>query len=310
MIRRLGAVALAFLFAACGSTPTIIRPFFSAQPSPLPLQPPQDNLFLWLEGSGIAGQPLMDVDADGNVTFWHDYRGGIRGAETRPAAGPLVFPGRRTSVTVTLPDHGTASRFALSCGDPANSAIRCSYVVLDTASTLTNSLDNTPYTILAIVRRTSSRGDNYFVMTSGTGCIGGLAGGTGCSSNSALHVGWSGERTLRLGQYDNDVVLDPSPPFTPEIVLIEASRDIEPKTIALLDGASTNEAAVLADRDHHLLMNSGLLSIGGTQWTFDPSPPDWRFVGDILAVLVYRKQLSNEERQVAESYLRWIYGPR
>ena len=52
--------------------------------------------------------------------------------------------------------------------------------------------------------------------------------------------------------------------------------------------------------------------IGGTGFTdsFGLNVPDWRFDGEIIALLVYSRTLPLNEVQVAEDYLRLRYGPR
>ena len=85
------------------------------------------------------------------------------------------------------------------------------------------SLWETPYTIFAVVQRDSGRGENYFLKTDGLNC-----GLLGCEENSALHLGWRGDRTIRFGQYGNDVDIQDVPPFdgdNPAIVLVTAQSD-------------------------------------------------------------------------------------
>lgn len=296
MAQRVFLAVLAIL-ASSGCPQTRVRqnyfPAFTPQPDQH--EPPQDRLLLWLEGTAPGGGSYLAVDSSGAVSRWHDVRGG-----TRQIVGIPNLAGLRSSVSVTAPATGARySVLALSCSDQT----RCSYVLPGA------SLDGSPYTVLAAVRRASGRGDNYFVMTNGRGCDVAL-GGINCETNSALHVGWSGERTLRLGQYGNDVTFDPTPPFGAggTVSLVEAiSAPGEGKTIAILE-PTINVASTVADTTP--LSNSNQLFLGGTPWGVGPSQPDWHFVGDILAVLVYQKHLVGSELRLAQDYLRNRFGPR
>jgi hypothetical protein len=181
--------------------------------------------------------------------------------------------------------------------------VRCNYV----SAAGPGVLDGTPYTVLAVVRRLSSRGDNYFLMSEGHGCNPAF-GGTGCDSDSALHLGWSGDDTLRLGQYDHDVVLAPVPTFAspPPLSLIFATSGPSGKRVGLLD-PDVNRLAVSSEV--LLLANSGRIFVGGTPFGQELAVPDWHFVGDVLALLVYTRELSLIEVQQATDYLRTHYGP-
>jgi hypothetical protein len=51
--------------------------------------------------------------------------------------------------------------------------------------------------------------------------------------------------------------------------------------------------------------------VGGTPfWEGGIDAPNWRFNGDIFALLIYGRELSLAERQQASDYLRNNYGPR
>jgi hypothetical protein len=304
--RYLFVVVTCFLFFVSGCNPTagVRQNFFPPfTPQPNLLEPPQDQLLLWLEGNAPGGGSYLVLDANGDVERWHDVRGG-----SRQIVPVFSFEGRRSEVDITTPAGITYRAFALNCGDPNRSEIRCSYV-LEGVPTDSANLDGRPYTILAVVRRNSGRGDNYFVMTGGRGCNPDF-GGTGCESNTALHVGWSGERTIRLGQYDNDVIFDPAPAFNARSLtlslFVAISAPSGGKTIGLLE-PSFNVANTATDT--RLLTNSSRLFIGGTAWGERNSVPDWRFVGDIVSLLIYTKQLSTEELRTAEDYLRNLFGP-
>lgn len=282
-------------------------PAFTARPNLI--QPPQAQLLLWLEGNapGGGGASYMVVDPSGAVTIWHDWRGGTRNiAAVLGPGGPRT--GTRISANITTPGGATYSAFALRCGNPTNSAVRCAYLPNST-DVPSGVLNGTPYTILAVVRRTSGRGDNYFVTTNGSGCD--SVTGINCERDTALHVGWSGGTTIRLGQYADDVTFEPAPAFDgsalPLSLFVAVSGVGEGKTIALLEPTFNDGNTVL---DTTPLTSSNSLYIGGTPWGILPSAPDWRFVGDIFAILIYNKVLDPAEMRDAQDYLRARYGPR
>lgn len=261
-------------------------------------EPPQGSLLLWL----AANDPdTLQVDGQGRVTRWNDRRSPSRAVVALPG-----FLGRVKPVLV-LPPGGTRREVrALSCGGPES---RCSYGLVDpTAPRGSLSLDGTPYSLFAVVQRNSGRGDNYFVMTTGTGCQA-SAGGTGCRSNSALHLGWSGGRTVRLGQYDNDAVMDNVPAFpggVPPLSLFHGFSGPLLKTVGLLEPPSAN--FVSAGGNPTLLSGSGQVMVGGTPFPVIDCP-DWSFDGQIVALLLYTRVLEEPLRLQAEAYLRGLYGP-
>jgi hypothetical protein len=298
--------------------------FFSSIPAvPPPNQPPQDHLMLWLEGRAPDGSArLLNGDAEATngalVTGWIDIRRGSY--EVRPIT---TFEGSREDLQVRKRDGSFVTVPSLRCGDPNNSAVRCFYMVRDPSDHVYLSpfnLDRTPYTILAVVRRLSGRGDNYFLMSSGNHCSA-QWGGTGCDNNSALHVGWSGQTTARLGQYGNDSVLDPVPAFDgnnlPISLFVARSGNIGKQVAVLERGFNFFNT----EADTRLLASSGAVSLGGTLWIgrgggenppypYAGNVPDWRFVGNIIAILMYSKELTPDELFLAQDYLRTRYGPQ
>jgi len=304
-VLRRGLVTTLLVVGAVWSSGCII--FHATRvPPPFPptftpaAEPPQGSLLLWL----AAGAPdTLQVDGQGRVTRWNDHR-----FPNRAVVAQLQFFGRAKSVLVRPPGGALREVRALSCGSQSDS--RCSYGLVDpTAPRGALSLDGTPYSLFAVVQRNSNRGDNYFVMTTGTGCQA-SAGGTGCSSNSALHLGWSGGRTVRLGQYDNDAVLDNAPAFpggTPPLSLFHGFSGPLTKTVALLELPSAN--FVSAGGNPTLLSGSGQVMVGGTPFPVIDCP-DWSFDGQIVALLLYTRVLEEPLRLQAEAYLRGLYGPR
>lgn len=171
-------LALATFAGSCPQTVTrqSFFPPFTARPNLI--EPPQDQLLLWLEGNAPGGGSYMQADPSGAVGIWYDLRGGTRNiAAVAPFVGQPGGPrtGARITASITTPSGATYSAFALRCGNPTRADVRCCYLPSPTDVPV-GSLDNTPYTILAVVRRTSGRGDNYFVMTNGRGCDANLGG--------------------------------------------------------------------------------------------------------------------------------------
>jgi len=296
MIRNWAVAALAVgTLAACAPTlpqPNYFPPFAAHNDA----MPPQDHLLLWLEANPPSGGSTMEVEpVTGTVTRWRDVRPGTQQISPVPS-----FAGTAGAVIVAVPGQPTRAVRTLNCheADPRLLLQRCAYVVQDA------NLDATAYTILGVVARSSPRGDNYFIMTTGSGCG---FGGVLCENDTALHVGWSGERTLRLGQYGDDVVVDPTSAFVPNTIsLIEAWSSNNGKAVALLE--PTFNLGTLAV-SNTLLHGSHQLLVGGTPFGNGESQPDWHFVGDIVAILVYNTELSLEDRHSAETYLRDRYGP-
>jgi len=139
------------------------------------------------------------------------------------------------------------------------------------------SLANTPYTIFAVVQRDSDRGENYFLKSEGLEC-----GITGCADNSALHLGWQGDRTIRFGQYYNDVDLPNVPAFNRDravISVITAYSDNTEKFVRLDEAGFSNSAR---KQDARLLRpGAGRLNLAASNY-----PPDYRFGGSVLELIV------------------------
>jgi len=300
-----GLVIALFLAAAVLSSGCPLLHAVRGAPPPFPprfaqvAEPPQDSLLLWLAADG---PDTLQVDGQGRVTRWNDHR-----SPDRAVTAQVGFFGRVKSVLVQPPGGARREVRALSCG--AQPETRCSYGLVDpTAPRGALSLDGKPYSLFAVVQRNSTRGDNYFVMTTGTGCMA-SAGGTGCRSNSALHLGWSGSRTARLGQYDNDAVINDTPTFlggTPPLSLFHGFSGPIFKSIGLLETAANN---VSIGGNATLLSGSGQVMGGGTPFPVIDCP-DWSFDGQIVALLLYTRVLEEPLRLQAEAYLRGLYGPR
>jgi hypothetical protein len=81
----------------------------------------------------------------------------------------------------------------------------------------------------------------------------------------------------------------------------------EGKTIALLESTLNDGNTVLNTTP---LATSTRLLIGGTPFAWGEPMPNWHFEGDIFAVLIYTKVLTETEMRDAQDYLRNRYGPR
>jgi hypothetical protein len=277
---------------------------FNAQPQSQ-AAPPPDGLLLWLEPDPPQGGFNLQRDAEGKVGRWNDHRGDGRAVVALPgfAQAPRV-------IRLTVPATPAVSDVTvLSCRARGEQA--CAYAYSGPGE---GDLAGNPYMIFGVVQRASDRGDNYFVMTTGSGCSA-LFGGTGCTNNTALHLGWSGGTTLRLGQYGNDAVLDGTPAFDPANIVTSLIDGLfllngEPdRRVELLDPVVME---AFTGGDATPLSNFGHLMVGGTGYTdqFGPGVPNWYFDGEIIALLVYTRALSLAEVQTAQDYLRTRFGPR
>ena len=288
-------LAAALLLSGCTLIHAVRQPpHFAATPASTG-SPPVSGLLLWLEGASS-----IETDSAGRVTRWRD---GLVGA--RVAVPQFGFSG--TVITATIPTpNGPNTVSGLHC---ANTPSRCAYAIREANSARPPvSLGETSYSIFAVVRRVNDRRDNYFVMTSGSGCQV-WAGGTGCAANSALHLGWIASESIRHGHYDNDVDLGPMSrrgATTFPVSLIVAQSGPMFMDVALLDDSFNARAT----RDNPgPLTASGELFLGGTPFGVIDAP-DWHFEGDIFAVLIYGRELTSAERRTVEDYLRNIFGPR
>lgn len=263
------------------------------------MAPPTGGLELWLEGETLVGTGSTSI-----AVSWPDMRGqGMGGVNAwRQKDGGLM---NGTVITVGLPVPTSFIRptRALHCVEEP----RCSYVLVDRAGTRRQDvLTDHRYTIFAVARRIGSRGDQYVVMTEGTGCD--RAAGLSCAGNSALHLGWPGDTVIRLGHYSNDADMV-APRFNstnPAMSLIEGRLDSANKRVCLFEPGYN---FCRAGSDARALGPSGLLFVGGTAWVDARSAPNWRFEGDIYAVLVYSVPLTETQMRAVTDYLRTKYGP-
>lgn len=263
---------------------------FRAAPDPSVGEPPAEGLLLWLEGD----RSTLATNSAGAVVSWRDQRGNGR------ALVPL-FGSTGRLVTATLrASGGDRPVFGLSCGD---STFRCAYEVTDPGVRRSLTLDDTPYTIVAVVRRANDRRDNYFIMSAGQGCQT-WAGGTGCTPGSVLHVGWLSGDSLRHGHYDNDV--DITHYNEPNLLFSVMSGPSGMDITAL--GRPTFQAGY-SRTSPGPLRHSGSVLVGGAPFGADFDYPNWHFEGTIFALLVYSRELGPAERRQAEDYLRNGYGP-
>jgi hypothetical protein len=262
-------------------------------------QPPQRGLALWVEGDSLT------PDAAGRVAAWPDMRGAGTALRAWPARGGAVLSGTIARISLRSPVGLSRMFSGLQCADGP----RCSYFLADESGNARRDLLTArPYAILALVRRAGTRGDNYVVMTDGVGCD--TLTGINCAGNTALHLGWSGERTLRLGQYGNDVVMDNVTRFNaaaPALSLLEGVSNGGGKRVSILE--------LLYDRtstapDTRPLDRSGTVFVGGTPFVDNNPVPNWHFEGVVFAVLIYDAQLTTDELRDAADYLRNRYGPR
>ena len=262
-------------------------------------QPPQRGLELWVEGDSLT------PNGAGRVVTWPDMRGGAATLRAWTAGNGTVMAGTIASATLRTPPGLSRMLRGLQCGP----APRCSYFFADGAGRARRDvLTGRPYAILAVVRRDGPRGDNYVVMTDGTGCD--TITGIGCAGNTALHLGWSGERTIRLGQYGNDADFDGVTAFNaaaPALSILEGRSDSSGKRVALLEPLFDSSRT---GGDTRPLDRSGTLFVGGTPFVDNNPVPNWRFEGVIFAVLVYTVQVTPDEIRGAADYLRNRYGPR
>jgi len=310
VIRRLADCCLllvcAVLLGGCPLPHANYR--FIAQTDP-GAHPPLENLLVWLEGDE-RGQSFV-MGAAGLVDRWTDARG-----SGRAAVQTLGFRGERRPAELRGADGNTRTVFGLRCGSETR---RCAYTVGDLGGGRPPNLDDTPYTIIAVVRPASDRWDNYFVMSEGQGCDAAL-GGINCRDHSALHLGWTARPdvwdpfVLRLGHYgdDGDAPFPGGDAVANQVILVSTRFQGGFGHVAYLR-PGTFWPAFSSGGDRMLsLSSSGAILIGGTPFTGrdGPSVPDWHFEGDIFAILIYRGEVSDATRRRVEDYLRNLYGPR
>jgi len=294
------------LIALAGCTlPRLVTFPFRLTPDERAATPPNRGLMLWLEGDGS-----MEFDGAGRVVRWNDM---LRG-RNRAVLPMLGFRGRPVTTTFATP-YGPRQHVGLRCAAEAG---RCAYTPRDfTPSPPPLNLTGVPYSILAVVvRGPGPRLNNYFLMTSGTGCNIDF-GGTGCTANSVLHLGWLWDGTIRHSHYDFDIDSLALRPAEEPTLIVAQSGPRGGMDVASL-GAASAHSAFASRADPGPLSGSGSLLIGGTPFfAGGPAVPDWFFSGDIFffsgdifALLVYNRELTLAERQRAADYLRNKYGPR
>jgi hypothetical protein len=248
------------------------------------------------------GVSMSAGDGAGRVARWNDGRGRDR------AAVPLLgFRGMPVTATFATP-FGPRPHVGVRCAADGG---RCAYAARDfRPGAPPLNLTGIPYSILAVVvRRPGPRFNNYFLMTSGTGCQVDF-GGTGCTAGTVLHLGWLFDSVIRHSHYDFDVDSFVLRPAEEPTLIVAQSGPRGGMDVASL-GAASSHTAFNSRTDPGPLSASNLLLVGGTPFfPGGPAVPDWFFTGDIFALLIYGRELSLAERQQASNYLRNNYGPR
>ena len=272
------------------------------------------GLRLWLEGETLAADPF------GVVTSWPDMRGlsvGQVRAWRRNDGSRMT--GALTTAQLPVVSRPAPRRTvnALRCSETP----RCSYVFANPpipgasgaaglGSERLGVLNGMPYAIFAVAKRASDRGDQYVVMTEGSGCD--TITGINCAANTALHLGWNGNDSLRLDQYGagTEAVMGCVPTFyapAPELSLLVGRSEARGLSIGLVERLAV--ASRTSDRTPSPMANTNRLFVGGTRWADNNPTPNWYFVGDIFAVLIYDVRLTDAERNDVIAYLRAKYGP-
>jgi len=242
------------------------------------------NLIAWLDASVGLHSPTGD-----NISIWHDRQFEDRSAgESNSGLWPLPTTIEGRPAVRFGPDLGY-SRKSLTLEEGRDPTWRRAL-----------SLTNTPYTIFAVVQRDSARGDNYFIVSAGADCTIG-----GCDANSALHLGWQSDRTIRFGQYFNDLDLSDVPSFNSNrrvISLITATSDVSGKSVSLDESGFSRSAST---REGTLLRRGEPVRIGGSDGR---TPPDFLFSGNVFEILIYNARLSSSHFDRVKNYLRGKYG--
>ncbi|MBR0716883.1 hypothetical protein [Bradyrhizobium liaoningense] len=287
------------MIALAGCTLSHLVTFpFRATPDANAGAPPSRGLLLWLEGDDS-----LELDGAGRVARWNDARG-----RDRAAVSQLRFRGSPVTTTIATP-YGPRRHTALRCAADSG---RCAYWARDFRPGVPPlTLTGTPYSILAVVvRRPGPRFNNYFLMTTGTGCQNRF-GGTGCTAGTVLHLGWAWDSMIRHSHYDFDVNSFVLLPAEGPVLIVAQSGPRGGMDVASL-GAASAHTAFNSRPDPGPLIASNQLMVGGTPFFYPDGPdvPDWFFTGDIFALLVYDRELTLAERQQASDYLRNNYGPR
>lgn len=163
---------------------------------------------------------------------------------------------------------------------------------------------DTPYTLFAVVQRTSARGDNHVIGSEGLDC--GAFGGF-CTQNSALHLGWVGDRTVRFGQWANDVDLGDVPPFRsdrPVVSILAAYSDTATKCVSLDEPGFSSVAPPRNDGSLLLPGERSLFVGGAARWR----PPEYHFNGFIFEILILSVRLDHGRFNRKRRLLREKYG--
>ena len=144
-------------------------------------------------------------------------------------------------------------------------------------------------TIYSVMRRSSSKANNYFL------------GSGPAAQDTGLHVGWKNNGDFNIGFFNNDLVIT-VPDFTTNVPImsITSFSSSSGKESEVIREGSTNTGSDI-DLDPLGTITSGTVGQGFTNaLTY--------FAGDISEILVYSRMVTTDENDAVKAYLAARYN--
>ncbi len=249
----------------------------AAFPGMTPTQVQPASLQLWLSADqGVTSSGTAEPFA---VSAWGDQSGHARNATQATA-------GKQPLLHTTTPLPGTTSSEPWIEITPGATDGTADGLMMNVDLSF---LASSSYTIIAVVARTGTKGENYFIGTH----FGGPS-----SNDEALHVGWSDDTDFYLGQFGDDlgatVVANTDAGSQP--VLASTLLDTTVGHTIFLNGT---QAATNASLTPLSLADQGALGRG-----YGTTPDNDYFQGGIGEIVIYSVALSAADRAQVELYLK------
>ena len=216
----------------------------------------------WLDASDLT---TLTVDGGGKVSQWNDKANSHNAVQLTATNQPLSTTNALIGGKSVIQMDGTAA-----------------FMNLDLTS-----LANSPYTIIALEGRTSTKTENY-VLGTGAG-----------SNNTSLHFGYRADAQVTLAQYGNDINGTVPGYTSQQFSMLVGVLDTAVGHALYRDGVLLNSSTSVVP---FTTADAGVIGKGFGTGRY--------YAGDLAEVFIYPRALSASELTAMQTYLtqKWLLG--